>query len=144
MVPAKEICATVTMEYYQAVRCAFMSRQIFNVPDYICQQFYNRYISYTANDLKYRLERKAEMHKRGIRSPNDSDATSYLVEICRVMGGFKYSIPKGDGYTPAYGPEYDEKQKRVIADRRMDIMSSILNLNLNFSGAKRNYSGTSL
>ena len=135
--PAKEICHTITMEYWQAVTCAFMSRQIFNVPDYIIQQFYNRFVQYTFNDQKYKIERKEDMKKRGVRSPNDADALAYMVEIMRVAGGFTYMIPKGDTYITKYGTFYEQEQSRKDIDRKLNIIASVMGITQNFGNGNR-------
>ena len=132
MRPAHEIVNDVVTEYWVAIRCMFLSRQIFNVPDYMLQQFYSRQLLKNSNSTKYKLETKAQMKKRGINSPNDADALCHMVEGIRAKG-FRYRFYNKGGYTEFYGPEYDAKKERQRIDERMGVVSRMLQIDNYFT-----------
>lgn len=132
MRPANELVADITTEYWTAIRCLFLSRQIFNVPDHILQQFYNRQIIPNANSTKYKVESKAQMKKRGINSPNDADALCNMVELVRTKG-FRYRFYNKGGYNAFFGPEYDAKKAKETTAQAFDTVSNMLQLGHNLS-----------
>lgn len=139
MQSAKDMCADAATEYWTAVRCAVQTRQIFNIPEHILGQFYNRYLGRSGNGMKYKLETKKEMGKRGIESPNDADALAILVEIIR-RNGFSYKYTDRHGYKQVYGEDYDAEQAFKKLGVRLGTVSSMLGLNQNlgeFVGAKK-------
>lgn len=132
MRPAKEIVMDCNTEYWLAVRCMFLIRQIFNVPDFILQQFYSRQLLQNANSTKYKIEPKSQMKKRGISSPNDADAMCNMIELIRLRG-FKYRYFPGSKYNAFYGPEYDAKKERQKTDQALGVVSRMLELGENFN-----------
>ena len=134
--PAKEFIANAPTEYWYAVRCAFLTRQIFNVPEYILLQFYNRLLIPNTNNTKIRAETKKEMYKRGIKSPNDGDALSFMFDLIRQRR-FRYRYYKNYNYNSFYGPEYDARADRKVADKGLGIASRILQLGTNFGGPEK-------
>lgn len=137
MFPAKEMVTDIMTEYAVAVRCAVLNRQIFNIPDNICQQFYNRELQYSANKTKYKVETKAAMYKRGVRSPSLADSLCNLVEVIRSRGKFKYKFYNTAGYNPVLGEAYESHKKQNQILNRMGIISEMLNIDLNL-GLKNN------
>ncbi len=132
MLPANELVGDISTEYWLAVRCLFLSRQIFNVPDFILQQFYSRQLMTRSSSTKYKLEGKYEMRKRGIHSPNDADALSNLVELIR-RHGFKYRFYNKGGYSPYFGETYEANKLAKKSTQAMGIVTRMLQIGDNFS-----------
>jgi hypothetical protein len=127
MIPAKEMVTDCMTEYWVAVRCGFITRQFFNVPDNIISQFYNRQLKKNGTGTKYKLESKDDMRKRGIRSPGAADATCIMVELMRLRR-FAYKFYNKGGYQPFYGPQYDYQQEQKKLQDRLGVVSRMLQL----------------
>lgn len=127
MVPATDMCANINTEYWVALRCAVLTRQIFNMPEFILQQFYNRYLLRSSNGMKYKIEPKDAMRKRGVKSPDDADALCNMFELIRARG-FAYKFVNANEYTPFYGEQYDARKKQQIVTSRLGSVSSMLGL----------------
>lgn len=134
--PAKEIVSNVTTEYWIALRCLFLSRQIFNVPDLILHQLYSRSLTTHSTTAKYVIETKEQMRKRGLESPNNTDALANCVELIRQRG-FKYIYNSSGGYKEYYGPEYKKKEEQYSNAKAMNMVSNILQLGQNFGPKKK-------
>jgi hypothetical protein len=132
MQPAKEMVSDINTEYYVAVRCAVLSRQIFNIPENILKQFYNRYLLRNSAGTKYKVETKEQMRKRNVPSPNDADALCNMLEVARHHG-FGYKFYNKYAYTEVYGEEFSLKQKEKLVDDRLGIVSRILGIGENFA-----------
>lgn len=134
MLPAKDVVMDCMTEYWVAVRCAFLTRQIFNVPEQIIGQFYNRQLKKNGAGTKYRLESKEDMKKRGIRSPGAADALCIMFEHTRNVG-FSYKFYNKGSYTPYFGAQYEYKQEQKRIKHRLGLASRILQLDENMGNA---------
>lgn len=130
MIPAKDMCADAPTEHWVAARCGFLTRQIFNVPDFILHQFYNRYLLLSGSGVKYKVEKKEDMKKRGVPSPSDADAFCNVIECARVRGKFGFRFYNTSKYNKLYGEEYDLKQQQKIVSSRIGVVSGILGISL--------------
>ncbi len=130
MKPAEEMVANVITEYWIAARCMILSRQLFNVPEFILQQFYNRHLTNKAGSMKYKVETKEEMGRRGVYSPNDADALCNALDLIRYRG-FKYKFYNRGKYVADFGPEYQEKQSRKEVDNAMFGIADMLGVGNN-------------
>lgn len=126
-----EIVYDFNSEMWVAVRCAFLSRQIFNVPEDICRQYYNRILEQVGPKKKYRIETKDKMKKRGIKSPNKGDTLAYMLELAR-RHGFAWKFYHKDEYNEVYGREHYQEEQYKEAERKLGIASRILQVNWNF------------
>ncbi|TFH07778.1 MAG: hypothetical protein E4H07_08640 [Nitrosomonadales bacterium] len=135
--PAEEIVANVITEYWVAVRCMVLSRQLFNVPDFILQQFYNRYMVNQSGAMKYKVETKDDMKKRGINSPNDADALCNAIDLIRNRG-FKYRYKDTGVYKEEFGAEYQNRKKLKEIDTNMGMIADILGVGDNLRKFKQN------
>lgn len=131
--PAKDIVADINTEYWYAVRNAFESRQIFNVPDKIIQQFYSRELKKSSNSVKVKLESKADMRKRNVKSPNDADALANIFDLLREHRKFSYQFLNTGSYKEYYTPEYTARQAQKRVDQKLGLVSEILGIQNNFS-----------
>lgn len=141
MLPAKEMVNDAPTEYWVAVRCGILSRQIFNAPEYILKQFYNRHLHLIANGKKFKIETKDQMKDRGVKSPSDGDALANLIEIMR-QHGFGYKFLDSARYTEVYGEEYDRAKARHTIARKLGAASRLLDLGTNmaqFAGAAQKH-----
>jgi hypothetical protein len=130
--PAKEICANIVTEYWVAVRCAFLSRQIFNTPEFILSQLYNRQLTQTGQVGKFKIEDKDSMKKRGVDSPNDADALCHLVDLIR-MRGFNYRFYNKGGFVDHFGAEYKAREEAIAAKKALGTVSRMLQVHTNFA-----------
>lgn len=126
--PADEVVHDINTEYYLAVRCAAITRQIFGIPEKALQQFYTRQLLMNSNNTKYRIETKKEMKKRGLKSPNDADAITNLVEVARRRGGFDFRFRTTGGYEAFYTDERDRDMEDFKMRQRMGKISSSLGI----------------
>ena len=136
MKPAKDLVANYPTELYLAVRCLFLSRQVFNVPEFILTQFYNRQLLKVGSNAKYKVESKEDMLKRGIKSPNDADALSFMVEVIRKRYGFTYRFFDKGSYSPFFTDEYLSQRERKKIDKRLGLVSNILQIQTSFNTNK--------
>jgi hypothetical protein len=140
--PAHEICADITTERWVACKCAMSTRQLFNVPETICRDFYNRYLFKAGSNktfgAKYKIENKRELIKRGVKSPNKGDAFSFMFDAIRLHG-FNYKFSKTASYNPIYGAKYDLEMAHKKAAERVGRVSAMLGLGdaLGKTGNKR-------
>lgn len=123
--PAEDIVANVITEYWIAVRCMVLSRQIFNIPEHILQQFYNRHLTNKSGSLKYKVETKEEMLKRGVHSPNDADALCNAIDLIRYRG-FRYKFYNRGNYVAEFGSEYQERKSRKEVEKAMFSIADML------------------
>lgn len=130
MMSAKEVVADCVSEYWIAVRCLFMSKQIFNVPEVVLQQFYNRMLLTSSNGTRYKVETKENMRKRGIRSPGESDALCYMVELMRNRG-FSYKFQTGSKYNSMPTDMLSARDRARVIGKGFDIIGNLLSLDLN-------------
>lgn len=137
LMPAKDMCHNAVTELWVATRCAFLSRQLFNVPDFILNQYYNRMMDRTGKGDKYKVETKEQMRKRGIPSPDDADALNHLIDLARIRG-FKYQFVNSMKHISKLGQEYRTSLKQKEINNKLNVIQSILGLNQNL----RNYNGT--
>lgn len=128
MMQSKDMCSDISTEYWVAVRCAVISRQIFNIPEFILRQFYNRYLLKNSNNTKYKIETKAQLRKRGVKSPNDGDALCIMMDGLRNRGGFAYKFNSANSYKEVYGEQYSLLQKQRKASTRLGAISRLLQL----------------
>lgn len=137
MMPSNEIVANVTTEYWLAVRCLVLSRQIFNVPDLILRQFYSRGL-FTGQGVsgKYRVEDKESMKKRGVVSPNDADALCNMVELIRNKG-FKYTYYKSGGHVDYYNDAYNLKIDRIKTQKVAGLIDRVLGMGVSVESMLR-------
>lgn len=131
----KEMVTDISTEYWIAVRCLFLTRQIFNVPDYIVNQFYTRQLEESGSARKFKIEPKSNMRKRGVPSPNDADALVNVVELIRLRG-FKYRYYNTGGYSPFYGDAYDRKMSAQKTRESLQVVGNLLNVGLNLGTHK--------
>lgn len=134
--PAEEIVSDIGTEYWLAVRCAVQTRQIFNIPDNILGQFYNRMLGLNSNSTKYKVESKKDMSKRGVKSPNDADALTNLLEIMRRRGGFGYRFRTTGSYQEFFSPERAAAMLKDEVDMRLSRVADALGLSGNFGRSK--------
>lgn len=132
---AKDMVADFPTEVWVGVRCGVLTRQIFNLPENILKQFYNRILNTTAGG-KYRIESKKDMVRRGIKSPNDADATTFLVELARRLG-FSYKFYNKEEYTDYYGAEYEENLAIKNAQNKVGIATRLLQIQNNFAPIRK-------
>lgn len=135
-----ELVADKSTELWYAIRCAFLTRQIFNVPEVIVQQLLQRQLLLHGSKGRYKMETKAQMQKRGIKSPNDADALSNAIELMRRRG-FVYEYTDTGGYG---GKMVKERNNKLRAEDRLNksfsVVSDLLGLELNLgqhSGRKK-------
>lgn len=131
MLQAKDICADINTEYWLAARCGVQTRQIFNMPDKVLNQFYNRELLLTANAQKYRVERKKEMSKRGVASPNDADAFCNMLEVARRKGAFDFRFRTTGEYDAHFTPELEARMRGNKVKARMSQVGRVLGIDLN-------------
>jgi len=134
--PAKDLVTSINTEYWLAVRCLFLTRQIFRVPEIMLQQLYSRQLVTTGSQNKYTLETKEKLRKRGVDSPNDVDALVNCVELIRQRG-FKYTYAPSGHYKEFYGKAYTAREERKIIANSLNSISNMLQLGQNFGGAVR-------
>jgi len=130
MEPAKNLVASWRTEVNFAVRCGVLARQIFNMPDYMCQQFYSQQFVKSSSESKYKLETKDEAKSRGVPSPNDADAMCGLLDAMREKG-FKFQFANRFAYKDKYGVEYQTYHDKKIREKAFGVVSSALNLQYN-------------
>lgn len=135
---AKDIVANVNTEYWLAARCAVMTRQMFNIPERILSQFYNRQLLMNTGQTKYRLETKDEMKKRGVRSPNDADALCNMLEVMRQTGSFGYKFRMTGSYEPYYTAERDALIESGAVRQRLGRVSAMLGVGVDLGTYDRN------
>lgn len=143
MRPAKDIVDRRVTECWVALKCAFQTRQIFNVPEVIVKQMYNRYLLSNSNSTKYKLEKKTDLAKRGIKSPNETDALAAMFDLMRFRD-FKYQYHSKAGYQYKYGPQAQQLADVKTIEHRKRLISSMLGVNNNFpikKGRRRNKGG---
>ena len=131
---SKEICADINTEYWLAVRCGVQTRQIFNVPDKVLDEFYNRELQMTGNGLKYRLERKKDMLKRGVKSPNDADAMCNMLEVMRRRGAFDFRFRTTGSYDSYFTPEREAGILNAQSRSRMARVGGMLGVAIGGTG----------
>lgn len=102
---AKDVVANMATEFWVAIRCAVISRQMFNLPDVVLQQFYSRYLERVQNGTRFRIETKQQMRKRGLKSPNEADAVSFMFDLMRNRG-FRFAYYGKWQHKEIYGEEY--------------------------------------
>jgi hypothetical protein len=124
-------------ELWMAIKCAFLSKQLFNAPDKILKQLYNRGLDKGgvggSGIGKWRLESKKDMKKRGVKSPNDADALSNMIELMRVRGAFNFQFALSGGYVEKYGIVYNEEIERKKNVEMLGKVGRMLQLGNNFS-----------
>jgi hypothetical protein len=125
--PANKMVSGPVEELWFAIRCAVLTRQIFNIPELALQQFYNRYRTDKNSAGKWKIENKADMKKRGVSSPNDADALAIMFEVCR-RNGFAYKYYDKPGYVMKYGPHAEFVENQELIYKRMGIVSQMLNV----------------
>jgi hypothetical protein len=129
--PAKEICANIVTEYWVAVRCAFLSRQIFNVPEFILSQMYNRQLIQQGQGAKFKVEGKDDLKRRGVDSPNDADALCHMIDLIR-MRGFNYRFYNKGGFVDQFGAEHKAREEAAKAKQVLGAVSRMLQVHTNF------------
>lgn len=139
---ASEICGDCVTENWVAVRCMFMTRQIFNVPDWICDQGMNRILIEQTKASKYKLEKKDDMRSRGLGSPDHFDALANLVYLIRRRG-FSYKYIAKDSYTEHYGAQWKDAQTQKQVEKNMGIVGRMLGVPM-VQNANRRDVGTDL
>lgn len=125
MVRAYDMCSNKSTELWVAVRCAVLSRQIFNIPDFILKQFYTRLLLKNSRGDKYQVEPKTKMKKRGIHSPDDADALVNMVDLIRKRGFF-YKFLDNYNYKDKYGTEYFREQHGANIEKRVQTAIDII------------------
>lgn len=135
--PAKEMCLDFPTELWLGVRCGVMNRQIFNMPEYIQQEFFRRLLLVTSNMTKYKIEQKEVMKKRGVRSPSFADATCNMLEIMRIRGKFSYKYYNRAAYTEKFGAAYDQVVESRKVQERMGAVSEMLGVQFNLGEGRK-------
>lgn len=135
-----EIVHDINTEYWLAVRCAVQTRQLFNIPDRVLDQFYNRILGVNSNGTKYKLETKKEMSKRGVKSPNDADALCNMLEVARRRGAFGYRFRTTGGYDAYFTPEREAREIQRDVQHQLSMVSGRLGLGGAF-GRERGIAG---
>lgn len=128
MKPAKEICQNAVTEFWVAMRCAVISRQVFNLPQEVLEQMYSRQLIESNTTRKYRIETKDEMKKRGVRSPNSADAAVIMFEGIRARGRFGYRFVDKPGYKNKYGEEYRDAIDEKTAKQRISLVGKMFGI----------------
>lgn len=133
MEPASDIVQNFPTEMWVLVRCMFLTRQLFNVPEYILAQLYNRLlnITHTAKS-KFKLETKKEMKSRGVDSPNEADSMVLMLEVMRRRG-FKLRFRSTGNYKAHFTPEYEAAEAQKLIDKRLGMASRLLGLSDNMA-----------
>lgn len=131
---SKDIVTDINTEYWLAVRCGVQTRQFFNIPDHILNQFYNRGLNANGNGTKYKLESKKDMWKRGVPSPNDADALCNMVEVMRVKKAFDFRFKITGDYDAYFTPELEEKKLREQVNERLGRISNVLGMGGSIGG----------
>lgn len=134
-----EVCnafiADYSTELWFALRCAILSKQIFNIPDVILKQLYNRGLDRgVSGSGKWKLESKKDMRKRGVASPNDTDALTNAIELMRVFGAFKIQFALSGSYIEKFGKTYHTGLAQKKVDDRLSTIGRMLQVNENFLG----------
>ena len=136
MEKANALVSDFGSELWMAIKCAFLSKQLFNVPDKILKQLYNRGLDKGgvggSGIGKWRLESKKDMKKRGVKSPNDADALSNMIELMRVRGAFNFQFALSGGYVEKYGIVYNEEIERKKNVEMLGKVGRMLQLGNNF------------
>lgn len=131
--PAEDIVTDINTEYYLSFRCGVMTRQIFNIPDATLNQFYNRRLLMNSNNTKYKIETKAEMKKRGVKSPNRADAICNMLEVMRQQGKFNFKFRTTGGYDAYFTPEREQMMQDFQLKTRLGRASQLLGLSADMS-----------
>jgi hypothetical protein len=136
MEKANALVSDFGSELWMAIKCAFLSKQLFNVPDKILKQLYNRGLDKGgvggSGIGKWRLESKKDMKKRGVKSPNDADALSNMIELMRIRGTFNFQFALSGGYVEKYGIVYNEEIERKKNVEMLGKVGRMLQLGNNF------------
>lgn len=119
--PARDICYNTVSEINMAIRCAILSKQLFNIPEIVKQQLYNRKLNTTATKIK--IESKKELRARHIQSPNDLDALAIAFDSLRKRGIFQYSFVSGGSYVEVLGDTYRNTKKEMAYKKRMGFVA---------------------
>ena len=129
MIPADELCSDSATEHWVALRCAILNRQMFNVPEVVLRQMYNRRLESRGAGSKIRLEPKDSLKTRGVSSPDETDATVNMLEVMR-RNGFHYKFFPSFNNLNDYGAPYlaAVEQKRV--ETRLYLMQNMLGIGL--------------
>jgi hypothetical protein len=130
--PATDVVADCNTEYWVATRCAILNRQMFNIPEAVCQQGYNRYLKKTTAGTKFKIESKQEMKSRGVRSPNKYDAFVNMFELMRQKG-FNFVFYNQGGFVNRFGEQYSYEQERKRTVERMGVVAGLLQMSHNFN-----------
>lgn len=136
MIKAKDMCTNVITEYWVAVRCGVITRQIFNIPQFILNDYYQRYLEM---GIKYKIETKKDLRTRGIKSPNNGDAMANLLDVCRVNGNFTFKFYNRYNYVDKNGVAYTKQQLQGFANKRMGLVSQMLSLSKNFDNIQQEH-----
>lgn len=127
--PAKNVVVNYMTEMWFGVRCAVVGRQMFNIPEFILQQFYNRQFAKTANETKYKLEGKDVYKARGMKSPNDADALVGMFEVIRLRG-FAFKFADRWEYRDRYGEDYEGWREKRQKTRAIGLVSKMVGMDL--------------
>lgn len=134
---AKEMCENFSTELWVSFRCAVENRQLFNVPEFMAQEFYNRMLAIPGQKTKYRIERKDDMKKRGVRSPSFGDAACNMLEIMRIRGKFSYKYYNMAAYNEKFGKTYNMQLERRRTEDKMGLVSQMLGVQMDISPSRK-------
>lgn len=118
---AKDICYNTVTEINMAIRCAILSKQMFNVPELIKHQLYNRKLLTVGTKLK--VEAKKDMRARGVKSPNDLDSLAIGFDLLRMKGIFNYNFVSGGEYVEVLGETFKNKIHEQVYQKRMGFIA---------------------
>lgn len=136
MKPANEIVTNIATEYWVAVRCLVLTRQAFNIPERILQQFYNRHLEMSGTKAKYKLESKDSMRSRGVASPNDADALCNMVDLMRNRE-LTYKFYNSAKYQHKYGIEFTLQQRRDKTESAFGVLENMLGIEMGVQGGRK-------
>lgn len=119
--PAKDICYNTVSEINMAIRCGVLSKQIFNLPEVIKQQLYNRKLNTMGTKIK--IESKKDLRARNIQSPNDLDSLAIGFDLLRRQGIFNYNFVSGGSYVEVLGNTFKNKKQEIAYKKRMGFIA---------------------
>ena len=93
---------------------------------------YNRKLDFSN---KYKVEKKPDMRKRGIKSPNEADALAAALDLIRSRG-FRYQYHTKAEYNYKFGPLAEQSLDVKRVRQRSSMISSMLGIATNFPTKK--------
>ena len=129
--PANELCVNPTAEDWLSMRCGVISRQIFNIPEEVLKQAYNRKITGKGlggdSNARVKLESKDKMRARGLKSPDHTDAFTVALGVARRNGfvyQFTQNIFREERLSQAYWEAQQEEKLQGALSSMLDMLGA--------------------